>query len=530
MMHIVHVKIRPSQEKEDMALLEEVFRLSGIPTYTFVEPMRYQEIKIAIRTPGRCLVLEGPSGIGKTTMVTKILNELSSGNSALGGFTTLSARQADDVEYIQELADMDNVGNVIVDDFHRLDDATKARLSDRMKVLADNESPTSKLILIGINKAGQQLVKFAHDLGLRVDVFRLESNPDEKIRDLITLGEAALNVTIVNKDILTDRAQGSFQIAQLLAHRLCAMSGVGESQIAGKDVSLPMDVVVEEVMVDLGRLYKETALAFARGSKLRREGRAPYLHILRWLASGDDWSLDLREAMKSNPEHRGSIGQVLDKGFLVALLNDPDKKRLFEPYFHFEQSTNILSVEDPKVVFYLKNLIWREFTRQVGFPASLFKGRYDFALSFAGADRDVSQRLSEILSDREVSVFYDAEEQHRIIARDVEEYLGPIYRRDADYVVALLSPNYPTRIWTKFESDNFRERFGKNAVIPIRFTSATPGFFSDDSRYGGLMFDPTGDVEAQLQEIAEVLCRRIVTDRQEEDTIVVKVFETEPTA
>jgi Holliday junction resolvasome RuvABC ATP-dependent DNA helicase subunit len=257
-----------------MTLLEEVFRLSGIPTHTFVEPMRYQEIKIAIRTPGRCLVLEGPSGIGKTTTVTKILNELSNSGAA-GSFTTLSARQADDVEYIQALPDMDDVGNVIIDDFHRLDDTTKARLSDRMKVLADNESPRSKLILIGINKAGQQLVKFAHDLGLRVDVFRLESNPDEKIREMIALGELALNVTIKNKDILAERAQGSFQIAQLLSHRLCTMSGIGESQANRKLVDLSMDVVIEEVMVDLGRLYKETALAFARGSKLRREGRAP---------------------------------------------------------------------------------------------------------------------------------------------------------------------------------------------------------------------------------------------------------------
>ncbi len=33
-----------------MAFMEEVFRLSGMPTYTFVEPMRYQEIKISIRT------------------------------------------------------------------------------------------------------------------------------------------------------------------------------------------------------------------------------------------------------------------------------------------------------------------------------------------------------------------------------------------------------------------------------------------------------------------------------------------------
>lgn len=50
-----------------MPLLEDVFRLPGVPTRTFVEPARYSAIKAAIRTPARCVILEGPSGIGKTT-------------------------------------------------------------------------------------------------------------------------------------------------------------------------------------------------------------------------------------------------------------------------------------------------------------------------------------------------------------------------------------------------------------------------------------------------------------------------------
>jgi replication-associated recombination protein RarA len=166
-----------------MANLEEVYRLSGIPTYTFVQPDRYDEIRVSVRTPGRCLVLEGPSGIGKTTTITKVLADL--GISAQ--VVSLSARNQSDLEYIVELPSLGDLGTVIVDDFHRLDDATKARLSDFMKVLADSEDASSKLILIGINKAGQQLVKFAHDLGLRVDVFKLETNSDEQIEKLVTV-------------------------------------------------------------------------------------------------------------------------------------------------------------------------------------------------------------------------------------------------------------------------------------------------------------------------------------------------------
>ena len=72
---------------------------------------------------------------------------------------------------------------------------------------------------------------------------------------------------------------------------------------------------------------------------------------------------------------------------------------------------------------------------------------------------------------------------------------------------------YPTRIWTKFESDQFRERFGRNEVIPIRFTTVVPGFFTEDAKYGGVAFDPNGDVDAQVAVIADVLCARLIDDR-----------------
>jgi alpha-D-ribose 1-methylphosphonate 5-triphosphate synthase subunit PhnL len=79
-----------------MANLEEVFRLSGVPTYTFVQPDRYDEIKVSVRTPGRCLVLEGPSGIGKTTTVTKVLADLGMSEHVI----PLSARKQSDLERV----------------------------------------------------------------------------------------------------------------------------------------------------------------------------------------------------------------------------------------------------------------------------------------------------------------------------------------------------------------------------------------------------------------------------------------------
>jgi superfamily II DNA or RNA helicase len=116
-----------------MPRLDEVFKLSGIPTVTFVEPVRYDEIKVSLQTPGRCMVVEGPSGIGKSTTISKAIADLKFDGKVL----MLAARRHADLDVITALPEMADIGTVIVDDFHRLPDPIKERLSDFMKVLAD---------------------------------------------------------------------------------------------------------------------------------------------------------------------------------------------------------------------------------------------------------------------------------------------------------------------------------------------------------------------------------------------------------
>jgi hypothetical protein len=96
---------------------------------------------------------------------------------------------------------------------------------------------------------------------------------------------------------------------------------------------------------------------------------------------------------------------------------------------------------------------------------------------------------------------------------DVEDYLVPIYKTEAMFVLPILSPTYPTRIWAKIESDAFKERFGQSAVIPIKLSTVQEGFFNDYMRYGYLALDMSGDIEAQLINIADTLGRRMLDER-----------------
>jgi hypothetical protein len=483
-------------------LMEEVFKVSGVPTHTFVKPVEYERLLIALRTSGRGVVIEGPSAIGKTTAVTSALTELNVTDKVL----RLTARKQGDRELIMALPEMADSGVVIIDDFHRLELDIQHAIADHLKTLADEERSGTKLILVGINKAGDTLVRFAPDLNSRIDTIRFEANPEDRVRELVCKGENALNLSLNIKEEIVSAARGSFFLAQMLCFETCVSARVSQAQDVRRSLVVSFPAVVYLVMERLARSFRSDAMTFAAGPRLRREGRAPYLHILKWLAEANDWSISLQHEVARHPDLRASAGQVVDKEFLVDFLQShPELSSLL----HYDPSTTRLSVEDPQFVFYLRNLSWSKFAEQVGFLNIHFEQKYDFALSFAGSERPLARRFFEVLAEHELAVFYDRNEQARMLASNIEEYLGPIYSSEARFVVCLLSPEYPKRIWTVFESEQFKKRFGKDGVIPIWFTTAPPGAFDESSRFGGLTFDPTDDVDRQVRSFVDLLRMKI---------------------
>lgn len=491
--------------------LEDVFKTSGTPTYTFVKPVEYTKLIVSLRTKGRGLVVEGPSGIGKTTSINKAIDEVGLNASV----TSLSARKKADVEMIQLLPEFSDMGIVVVDDFHVLPNEVKKDLSDFMKTLADEESVTSKLILIGINKAGDSLVSFSPDLNNRIDTIRFEANPEEKIEEMFTLGEGALNISLNIKAELVSESKGSFHIAQLLAKETCICSEVTDNESGREITDTSLETVKAKVIQELSRLFYPKARAFAIGSKLRKEGRAPYLHLLNWLANSPEWSIQIDELLNQHPEMKLSINQVVEKGFLSKLINE---NSMLQDVIHYDDQSIVLTVEDPKFLFYIRNILWNKFAEQIGFIGIEFTKPYDFALSFAGENRNLAESIADKLLEREISVFYDKNEQHRILAANVEDYLAPIYNSEADYVVVLLSSDYPKKIWTKFESEQFKQRFGDNAIIPIWYSDTNTSLFDESRKYGGLSFKVDSDLDVESSNIVEVLSKKLEDKRKEKSS------------
>jgi hypothetical protein len=97
---------------------------------------------------------------------------------------------------------------VVIDDFHVHDNDTRGQFADLLKRLADTESERSKLIIVGINRAGDSLIDHAPDLANRLDTIRFEVEPDHKVEELITAGEQALSIDIDAKARIVEGSQG----------------------------------------------------------------------------------------------------------------------------------------------------------------------------------------------------------------------------------------------------------------------------------------------------------------------------------
>ena len=108
-----------------------------------------------------------------------------------------------------------------------------------------------------------------------------------------------------------------------------------------------------------------------------------------------------------------------------------------------------------------------------------------------------------------MEVFYHLNEQHRILAADIEKYLRPIYQSEARFVIPLLSPTFPKKFWTKFESDQFKTRFGQDSVIPIWFSTSPPGMFDETRRVGGVTLDLEKELSDQVNAIVRLLIKKL---------------------
>jgi tetratricopeptide (TPR) repeat protein len=118
-----------------------------------------------------------------------------------------------------------------------------------------------------------------------------------------------------------------------------------------------------------------------------------------------------------------------------------------------------------------------------GRPRTRETPQYDLAISFAGEDRRVAQKLANELNARYGLVtFFDEDEQARLWGRNLTEYLVDVYKNKARYCVILVSRHYANKRWARHEWKAAQARAWEDPnevyVLPLRL---------DDTELPGLL-------------------------------------------
>jgi hypothetical protein len=135
---------------------------------------------------------------------------------------------------------------------------------------------------------------------------------------------------------------------------------------------------------------------------------------------------------------------------------------------------------------------------------------YDVAISFAGSERKLAEKLATLLRQEGIVPFYDRFYEDRTWGEDLAVYFDDVFRKKSRYCVVFISDEYAQREWTNWELRSAIARAvaerGGAYILPVKI---------DDVELEGLR--PTiGYLSMQrysVEDIAKLLIDRINKDR-----------------
>lgn len=464
-------------------LLEEVFRTEGVPEFTFVRPPNFGELLVDIRNPGKPVIVEGQSGTGKTTAVKKIIEE----SLPTAGFEYLSARRSKDMPRIVELANAAPKGNFIVDDFHRLDNVTQSKIA--AEEYGDDSHP--KVVIIGINRVGSELIHLVHDIAKRCGIHRIAPASLETTTELVKKGEERLNAKFGDYIAIFSETKGDYWLTQLVCQSVCLINKVTETATVLQALDYTPAEIRAKVVQRLEHSYQEAVKEFCRGRRFRSTND-PYLKLLRCVAEQDSSIVDLNELANANSDVRGSINNIKEKRLATLI----ESKPICDRYFYYNPETKVFAIEDPALFYYLKHLEWEAIRTACGFRAGVKEFQFDFAISFAGENRGLAKLIADQLDLFDCAVFYDAYFEANYLGKAWHKSFTEIFGEQSRFVVCLLDKHHVEKIWPTFERECFAPRVSEAAVIPIYLDDApVPGIPKD---IVGISFKNYTDLETDL--------------------------------
>ena len=414
-------------QRNDMKLkLGDVFKTVGLPPFTYVKPPYYPEVRADMEQAGRHILIEGPSGIGKSCVVWKAIEELGWVDGLQ--FSYMSCRDNNAPRIFDEFMALAIEGKptpwptLIVDDFHLLLESVKSELGSRLK----------------------------------------------RIADYVFTGQQALQVLFSDETTLLGEIDGNFWLAQYVCHKICALNSIFETADAPAILTFDMLTIRRRLMEELTPRYLDTAAHFSKGKKWRPGGNKPYMEVFLALKQVPESVVSYDRILATVSERRRP-GLKAIRSRVASVIHNPAKSVDLRKQIAFSEDS--FSIEDPLFRYFMNYLNPDELFARLGIdPQAADRDRaypYDIGFSFAGEVRDLVEIVNAELKEEDVVTFYDYDQQAFLLALNLEETLARIYSESCRYYLVFMDECYRNKVWTKYERDIMTRPGRANHIIPV---------------------------------------------------------------
>ncbi|MBC7975975.1 MAG: metallophosphoesterase [Myxococcales bacterium] len=340
--------------------IHQIFSTSGTPELTLVETAELRRLDYELANFGKALVLEGPSGTGKTSAALAATSRARNSRYQAWSETYFQCKVENERVRLATLVKgplRNAQGFVLVDDFHELDTELQKQIGQFAKATLDIRNHTVKFILIGINGMGSTLIGNIADLGGgRATVIPFGRQPDAVVLEMVKKGERAANVVFTRKRDIALDVRGSLMLAQLICEKMLLQQEVTVTQRIRRTIATRVHEVRASLLADLRDQFHQRLQEFV-ALDLDCERRGAGIAVLWSLSRNDRGSVTITDV-------RG-IFSDLEESFLVLAGRASDPARWRELLF-WSPADGRIAITDPKLDFYLRELPWEQFARDCG--------------------------------------------------------------------------------------------------------------------------------------------------------------------
>lgn len=327
-----------------------IFRTSGTPEHTFVEPVEMPRLHGAMVTMGKGLFLEGPSQVGKSSAVAR----------ALAGqqHTVVHAWLPAEVERLRGIIAARRFdGHIVVDDAHKLDAGLLDLLCTWVRQMAESPNPTAKVTILGPPGLRNRVITDSH-LRSRFDVIPIGRQPKELVLRMIRQGEQAANIEFSHAADIVREAGGSFKVAQEICSQLAMASGVARVEEDPHTIEKECRDVEASVMASLPFRDILHSLLDATGAA------APAMLMVLWtMSKHHDLYTTLFNVEAKNPHLANELRALAGGGLKRAMEANDDRMELFD------LQRGAIRAVDPRSEYFLLHLDWLNFAAEASIEA-----------------------------------------------------------------------------------------------------------------------------------------------------------------